>query len=83
MTPRIAGKPPGTLHGPVQPGGVSEISGHITGPPPRLDGHGTVEQIQVRGHGAEVHGQAESPVCPVPQQPGDADIPWYAQRSRT
>jgi len=82
MTPGIAGKLPGALHGPVQPAGAGEISSHVAGPPPRLDGHAAIEQIQVRGHGAEFHRQAKGPARPVPQQAGDADIARHAQRGR-
>ena len=53
----------GPRPGPARRAG--EVGGHVAGPPPRLDGHAAVQQVQVRGHRVGVHGQAERVVRPV------------------
>src|SRR5262249_42196135 len=47
---RAPGQPRGPVGGPLPPGGLAEVGGQVAGPPPRLDGGGAVEQVEVRGH---------------------------------
>src|SRR5208282_4388453 len=82
MAARPPRQPGGAVRGPVQPGGLGEVGGHVAGPPPRLDGHGAVKQVKVRGHRTGIDGQAQRAVRPVREQPRDAGVPGYAQRRR-
>jgi len=61
---------------------MAEGGGYLAGPPPCLDGHRGVEQVQIRGDGTGVHGLSQRPARPVPQQAGDAGVARDAQFRR-
>jgi hypothetical protein len=78
----VAGELVGAIHGPVQPCGIGEVRGHVAGPPPRLDGHRSIEQVQIRRDASSVHRLAQGQARPVPQQAGDARVARDAERCR-
>jgi hypothetical protein len=79
----VAGELVGAIRSPVQPCGIGEVRGQVTGPPPRLDGHRSIEQVQIRRDAASVYRLAQGQARPVPQQAGDARVARDAERCRS